>query len=215
MQLGQKLFLGALCVGSSVLTGCGTFRGDPCWPDRYTNEARKLHHAYFEPQVMNGHILDQTIWNEHFERGTEKLTLGGQDKLDQLARRRPAPDGRIFLQTTRDIGFEATKPEEYITKRNEIDSKRVAAIQQYLNSSMAGRNSQFDIQIHDPAPPGIAGAEPRVIIPSPRTRATGTGTGAGAAGAAGPGGASGAPPAASGSGTPPAGGGGMMMPPNM
>src|SRR6187431_2330039 len=84
--------------------------GDPCWPERYASQARALTVANFEPQVTNGHILDLTVWNAHFETGTDKLNAAGMDKLDQLARRRPAPDPVVYLQTTRDIGYDAGKP---------------------------------------------------------------------------------------------------------
>jgi hypothetical protein len=67
----------------------------------------------FTPQVHNGRILDQTIWNYHFESGSDKLTPGGMDKLDQLVRRRPEPDPRVFLATARDLIYNADKPDEY------------------------------------------------------------------------------------------------------
>ena len=45
----------------------------------------------FTPQVQNGRILDQTLWNYNFEPGTDKLNPSGLDKLDQIVRRRPSP----------------------------------------------------------------------------------------------------------------------------
>src|SRR5258708_39055153 len=65
---------------------------DPCYPDRYNYAARQEVVAGFAPQVQNGHILDQTVWNFYFDAGSDKLNPGGMDKLEQLARRRPAPD---------------------------------------------------------------------------------------------------------------------------
>ena len=76
--------------------------------------------ATFQPQVENGHILDQTLWNTHFEYGTDKLNGAGMDKLDQLARRRPPPDPLLFLQTARDIGYDAEKPGDYAAKRARV-----------------------------------------------------------------------------------------------
>ena len=66
----------------------GELPGDPCWPDRYANKARAATVANFQPQVENGQILDQTVWNTHFEYRTDRLNGAGMDKLDQLARRR-------------------------------------------------------------------------------------------------------------------------------
>jgi hypothetical protein len=186
-----KLLSGAVLAGGVLAAGCHhagghggkdrEWHGDPCWPDRYSNEARKLQVASFEPQVLNGHILDQTIWNQHFEAGTDKLNAAGMDKLDQLARRRPAPDTRVFLQTARDLAYNPEKPGDYSTKRSELDVKRASAIKQYLETSLTGRPSKFEVEVHDPAMPGIDGAAPRLIVPSPRVRAAGTGAGVGPA----------------------------------
>lgn len=206
--LTSKVLAGAVLVGGALAAGChhsetDRWHGDPCWPDRYENEARRSQVAAFEPQVLNGHILDQTIWNMQFDYGTDKLTGAGIDKLDQLARRRPAPDTRIFLQTARDIPYDAERAGDYATKRTELDTKRVAAIKKYLATSLTGRPSTFEIEVHDPAPPGIDGAAPRVIVPSPRTRAMG---------AEGQGGAGTPPGATPPGGTPPSGGSGYTPP---
>lgn len=173
-----KLVAGAVLAGGAALAaGCHTDgqskHGDPCWPDRYANESRAAVVANFQPQVENGHVLDQTVWNTHFEPGTDRLNGAGMDKLDQIARRRPHPDQRVFLQTTRDIGYDAGKPEDYAARRQELDTKRVTAVQKYLSATLTGRQVSFDVQIHDPAVPGIEGAAPRVIIPTPQQRAQG------------------------------------------
>ena len=54
------------------------------------------------------------------------------DKLDQIARRRPHPDPRVFLQTARDMAYDAGKPEDTRPSGTELDTKRVAAVQKYL-----------------------------------------------------------------------------------
>lgn len=114
-RLLRLLPVGAVLTGLIATTGCmdHTFT-DPCWPDRYSHQARSLVVANYEPQIANGHTLDQTIWNEHFERGTDKLNLSGQDKVDQLVRRRPHPDAKVYLATARDITYDPAKPEEYV-----------------------------------------------------------------------------------------------------
>jgi hypothetical protein len=181
----SKVLAGAILASAVMATGChshslikddGTCgHGDPCWPDRYANESRAATVASFQPQVENGHVLDQTIWNIHFEYGTDRLNGGGMDKLDQVARRRPHPDTRLFLQTARDIAYDAEKPNDYSVKRNDLDTKRITAIQKYLAATLTGRPATFDIQVHDPAYPGIDGAAPRVVVPSPQTRVAGGG----------------------------------------
>jgi hypothetical protein len=198
-----KLVAGVVLAGGAALAaGCHgdgehggiQAHGDPCWPDRYSNESRAAVVANFQPQVENGQVLDQTVWNTHFEYGTDKLNGAGMDKLDQIARRRPHPDPRVFLQTARDMAYDAAKPEEYAAKRQELDTRRVAAVQKYLSASLTGRPATFDIQIHDPSVPGIEGAAPRVVVPSPQSRvggvltpvATSGGTAAPAPGTAAP-----------------------------
>jgi hypothetical protein len=173
-----KLVAGAVLAGGAALAaGCHSdgehHHGDPCWPDRYSNEARASLVANFQPQVENGHVLDQTVWNTHFEFGTDKLNGAGMDKLDQLARRRPHPDQRLFLQTARDVVYDAGKPEEYAGRRQDLDTKRVAAVQRYLQATLTGRQVSFDVQIHDPSVPGIEGAAPRVVLPTPQQRVQG------------------------------------------
>ncbi len=124
---------------------------DPCWPERYNAVARDEVIAAFGPQVQNGHILDRTIWPYHFEAGTDILTRGGQEKLDELVRRRPQPDQRLFLATARDIYFDLSKADEYVKKRQELDAKRVAAIQKYLAVQTASRPMEFEVLVHDPS----------------------------------------------------------------
>jgi len=179
----SKVLAGAFLAGGIVATGCHTAdgwfgHGDPCWPDRYSNESRAAVVANFQPQVENGQVLDQTVWDMHFEYGTDKLNGAGMDKLDQLARRRPHPDPRVFVQTARDIAYDPAKTDDYVAKRQELDTKRVAAVQKYLATSLTGRQVAFDVQVHDPALPGIEtspGVGPRVYVPAPSDRAKGSG----------------------------------------
>jgi hypothetical protein len=201
-----KLVAGvALAGGAALAAGCHSdgehwSHYDPCWPDRYSNESRAAVVANFQPQVENGQVLDQTVWNTHFEYGTDKLNGAGMDKLDQIARRRPHPDPRVFLQTARDMPYDAGKPEEYAAKRQELDTRRVAAVQKYLSATLTGRPATFDIQVHDPAVPGIEGAAPRVVVPTPQSRVGGVLTPVvSSTGAAPPAPGTGAPPPPSGS----------------
>ena len=170
----SKALAGACLTGGLMSAGC-TSTGehaskvsDPCWPDRYSNESRKLVVESFEPQVQNGHVLDQTVWNKHFETGKPVLNLAGMDKLDQLARRRPAPDGRVYLQTARDIGYNPEKAGDYSAERNKLDADRIAAVQKYLAATLTGRAVTIDVLVHDPSYPGIEGAAARVTLPRPR-----------------------------------------------
>jgi len=147
------------CLGSGLLAlaGCGTYRDlvDPCYPERYAFQARQSVQSTLAAQVNNGHVLDQTVWNHYFEAGTDKLTPGGQTHLAYLARRRPQPDTKIYLQTAQDVAYDAEKVEKFVNDRAELDSKRTQAVQKYLNAQTAGRPVTFEVAVHDPSGVGL------------------------------------------------------------
>src|SRR5438132_11858905 len=97
-----------------AMSGCHQYTDlvDPCYPERYWYASRQNVHAAFAPQVRNGHVLDQTVWNYFFEEGTDRLHMKGQAELAYMARRRPCPDPCIFLQTAEDIAYNQAKPED-------------------------------------------------------------------------------------------------------
>ena len=154
----RAALLGLFLAGGSVATtGCGGgehYRNlvDICEFDRHNAQARQEAIMGFNPQVQNGQILDQTIWNYDFDPGTDKLNPTGQDKLLQIVRHRPAPDFRIFLATTRDLGYDQAHPEQFAEESRELDAKRVVAIQKYLGAMTAGRPMTFQVDVHDPNP---------------------------------------------------------------
>lgn len=127
---------------------------DPCYPERYNHAARQAVIAPFAQQVQNGHVLNQTVFNWYFEYASDKLTPAGMEKLDSIARTRPSPDPRIFLQTARDLppNLDAAK---IVAARTDLDLKRAAAVQKYLASEPAFAPVAYEIFVHDPAVPGI------------------------------------------------------------
>ncbi len=137
---------------------------DPCYPERYDYAARHEVTAALAPQVENGHVLDQTVWNYHFMRDANEqpsamLNASGLDLLARLARTRPHPDPVIFLQTAQDLGYDSEHPDRLAAARNDLDAKRSKAIEAFLNAQTATRPVVFQVQIHDPAEVGI-GAVP-------------------------------------------------------
>ena len=107
-----KATVAGLCLGTGfTLVGCAEYRQvvDPCWPDRYNAEARRSVRETFGAQAHNGHVLDQTVWNFHFEVDprtgvtTDKLNAAGMEHLKYLARRLPTPDPNLYLQTAQDV----------------------------------------------------------------------------------------------------------------
>jgi uncharacterized membrane protein YgcG len=152
----SRLLAGAALASPLITTGCYHYQKcvDPCWPERYNAEARGEVVAAFAPQVQNGHVLDQTLYNNAFEPGTDRITPGGMDQLDVLTRRRPMPDPRIFIATARDIVYDPANPEALVQARVDLDNKRAAAIQRYVSAQTAGRPESFEIIVHDPMPVG-------------------------------------------------------------
>jgi hypothetical protein len=161
-----------LAGGLSAAGGCYTYHDlvDPCYPDRYNYAARQEVYASFGPQAENGHILDQTVWNYHFEYdeknriGTDRLTPGGMEHLAYLARRRPCPDTKIYLQTAQDILYDPAFPEKFAEARSDLDSRRIQAIQKYLTAQTAGRPLAFEVCVHDPAEVGMSAVPMNVSI---------------------------------------------------
>jgi hypothetical protein len=164
-----KATVAGLCLGTGItaLGGCSQYRQavDPCWPDRYNAEARLSVRETFGAEVHNGHVLDQTVWNYHFEVDpktggpTDKLNAAGREHLNYLTRRPPMADPNLFLQTAQDIpGARTLSPDKLAQARSDLDSRRIAAIQRYLASVMSGRGQMiaFDVAIHDRAEVGIA-----------------------------------------------------------
>ena len=144
--------------------GCYRKCVDQCWPERYNYMARKSVMMALNNQAYNGHVLDQTVWNYMFENdpktgGTARLNAYGLAHLAYLARRRPNPDPRVYLQTAQDISYnQAQDPMKFVQSRMDLDKRRVKAVQDFLQAQTASRNLgyDFDITVHDPAEVGIA-----------------------------------------------------------
>ncbi len=128
---------------------------DTCYPERYNAIARQETVAAFAPQVSNGHIMNQTVWNWYFEPGSDKLTPAGFAKLDSIAQVRPAPDSRIYLQAARDIAPTAENGDKLGELRTELTAKRAAAVQKYMNSQPAVNQVAYELFVHDAAVPGV------------------------------------------------------------
>src|SRR5262249_50673817 len=151
--------LAALCLAGGLTGGggCNAYRDlvDPCYPERYEFAASQEVHAALAPQVYNGHVLDQTVWNYQFETGTDRLNAGGMEHLAYLARRRPCPDPCVYLQTAQDIPYDPAAPDRFAEQRARLDNQRIQALQNYLSAQTAARHMTFDVVVHDPAEVGI------------------------------------------------------------
>jgi len=108
-NITKKFFL-CLVPLSVTFTGCFGYRDvvDPYYPKRYNVDARNSVRTALAPQVSNGNVLDQTVWDFHFESGKPELNAMGKDHLERLARRRPVAQEVIFLQVTRNLDTKGT-----------------------------------------------------------------------------------------------------------
>jgi len=153
--------LAAGLAGGLAGSGCEHYRNvvDPCWPERWNYMARYETRAAFVPQVRNGRVLEQTVWNYHFECGTDKLNPDGLTHLAYLARRRPSPEETIYLQTAQvgtDLPYDQCHPEKLVQARRELDARREVAIKAFLEAQTADRPTHFQVVVHDPHDPSIA-----------------------------------------------------------
>lgn len=185
---------------------------DPCWPQRYSYAARQSVLAPFAAQVNNGAIIDQTIWNYHFENESDTLTPGGLQKLDSLVTRRPAPDTLLYLQTSLDIQYDPTNPDAFVETQQELNAKRAEAVQRYLSARTASRPMNFEIQVIDPSDPGLPAGMIAGSVRGLPGQYRSTITGFGGAGGGGMGGGLGMGGGMGGGGGIGAGGGGASMP---
>lgn len=143
-----------LIGGLSLLAGCYRYGEivDRCYPQRYNWQAQQEVCEALAPQVNNGHVLDQTVWNWHFERGSSNLTLVGINHLQYLIRRRPQPDPCIYIAAAHDILYNSEAPADlYVQARSKLDQSRVESVQKFVSAETAGRGLTFQVLVHDPA----------------------------------------------------------------
>jgi hypothetical protein len=199
---------GARGEGHGPIGDCWRNAVDPCYPERYASAARGAVVAPFAQQVQNGTVLNQTVFNYHFVFNSDELTPGGQEKLISLARTRPAPDPKLFIQSARDLPA-TTDPARLADVRADLDARRAATVQKFLAAQPAfGGPVNYEIAVIDAPTPGIAAnfAEQayRGSLQQYRGNVSGGGTGVlgtGGGGAGGGGGAITAPPVTTGGGT--------------
>jgi hypothetical protein len=157
-----KALAGLCAAGALGAAGCVevSYRDwvDPCYPERYEHAARVETNAVMAPQLENGHVLDQTVWNTDFEAGTERLTPGGLEHLKYLARRRPHADPVVWVQLAQDVAYDPAAAERYTQRRFELTNRRVQAVQGFLAAYTAGTGEEFQVRVNDPGEVGQSAA---------------------------------------------------------
>ena len=140
--------------------GCELYHNlvDPCYPQRYEYMSRQEANAAMAPQVSNGQVLDQTVWNYHFDSGTDRLNAAGMEHLSYLARRRPAPDAVVYLQTAQDIAFDANAPDKFAYAANRSGQSPRAVGSKVLERDHGRAATSFEVAVHDPSNVGLPAA---------------------------------------------------------
>lgn len=129
---------------------------DPCYPERYNAQARAHTLAPFATQVNNGNVLEATVWNWHFDTSSDTLNPAGQAKLDAIAQKRPAPDGKVYLQVARDIpAYGAGGLDTVAARRDELTAKRAETIRKYMAAQPALQPVNYEVFVIDAPVPGM------------------------------------------------------------
>ena len=166
-NINKNIFL-CLVPLSLTFTGCFGYRDviDPYYPKRYNVDARNSVRTALAPQVSNGNVLDQTVWDFHFETGKPELNAMGKDHLKRLARRRPAAQEVIFLQV-------AQNPDEKVNNK-ELNKARSENIKTYITKMSQDKvHPEFQVVLHDPAEVSGSGIEAARIIGGKQSGVTG------------------------------------------
>jgi uncharacterized membrane protein YgcG len=129
-------------------------------------DARNSVRTALAPQVSNGNVLDQTVWDFHFETGKPELNAMGKDHLKRLARRRPVAQEVIFLQV-------AQNPDENVNNK-ELNKARSENIKTYITKISEDKvHPEFQVVLHDPAEVSGSGIEAARIINGKQSGVTG------------------------------------------
>ena len=203
--------IAALVVGGAVSLGChgpgvqARYSNivDPCQQERYMASARDNVIQPFDAMANNANNLDVTLWNHHFDAGKDSLNSAGLKKIDYIARRLPEPASKVWIQTARDLPYDAANPQKLVNSRTELDAKRCQSVLTYLAAQPNGPMMHYDVQAHDAMDPAMPAQGPtnayRGLAQQYGSSAGGSGGGAAQSGAGG-GAAPGAPVAGGASG---------------
>lgn len=179
----------AAVVMGGLLGGCATadrpslqskfqdLNSNNSWPQRNSYLARESVLHPFEVQMNNAAVLNGVVNNLDFDSGTDRLNGVGRDKLDRHARKMPAPDAKVFLQTAADVPFDPAAPERAVQVRTDLDQKRAQAVLSYLNTRPNTRGVAFEVVAIDIADPGTNSAGPASAVRGLNTQYRSTLTG--------------------------------------
>jgi hypothetical protein len=147
-----------------LVIGCDHYRDlvDPCWMERYNSMAHHSVSEMLNVQADRGHMLEQTIWNYHFEIDPktggpgDHLNGAGLAVLQRIARTLPAPDGQLFVQNAQDVPYaEGISVEKLLAQRDQLNKRRIEAVQRFLATQVVTHpGMSYQVAVHDFMPNG-------------------------------------------------------------
>ena len=159
-------------VGLVSLIGCYHYRElvDPCWPERYNSIARHSVRDFHNAQADRGHMLEQTIWNWHFEQDktgapTERLNGAGMEVLRRIARTLPAPDPQLYVQNAEDLLYTDGAAEKIVAQREMLNKRRIDTVLRFMSTQMSpGAPMTYQVAVHNFYPPSMQGNWPPIAL---------------------------------------------------
>lgn len=126
--------------------------GEQSQPDRYSHEARQAVVAPFAPQVQNGRVFEQTVWNSFFEAGSARLTEQGIEKLHAIIRKRSESENRIYIQDARDVGITNDNVGTAAARREVLNASRAGVVQRHLAALSTTDGKACEVLVVDAKP---------------------------------------------------------------
>ena len=160
----------AVAAGLGLVGCCGYATSwIPATPTlQYAWHARKSASA-FTPQIQNGHVLDQTVWNWHFETDEKDPNIGptlnaaGMENLNYLVRRRRAPTRRSTWRPPRSSRPTTSGASGELCRRTAASWTRTArspSRSTWTAQTAAAVVERSMSSVHDPAEPYLPADTP-------------------------------------------------------
>ena len=67
---------------------------------------------------------------------------------------------KVWIQTARDLPYDAANPQKVVNQRTELDAKRCQAVLAYLSAQPNGQAAHYDVQAHDAVDPAMPALGP-------------------------------------------------------
>jgi len=147
MRCVKVLSCAALTAALALAVGCKLLP-DNEWPEPYTSIAKEEVQAPIDIQVANARVVEQTLWDYHFEPNSERLNSTGRQRLRWIAPQ---------AQDTYPVIYVAAIDDAELTQR------RVARVQVVLDE-IAGPDSGVQVVQADARMVGLPGRHVETVF---------------------------------------------------